>query len=79
MSADFYSDITNGLGSKNYPKLTLQVLESAYWFLSYGKVIHGKVIPWSADVCSDITNGLGSKNYPKMNPQISKSADRIKS
>ena len=29
----------NGLGLKNYPKLTLPVLESAFWYLSYGKVI----------------------------------------
>jgi len=34
-----FSDITSRLGLKKYPKLTFQELESAYWFLSYGKVI----------------------------------------
>ena len=34
-----FSDITSILGLKKYPKLTFQELESAYWFLSYGKVI----------------------------------------
>ena len=39
LSANVYSDITSGLGSKSYPKMILEVLESAYWFLSYGKVV----------------------------------------
>ena len=39
LSADVYTDIMNELGLKNYPTLTLHVLESAYWYLSYGKVV----------------------------------------
>ena len=35
MLADLYSDLTNGLGMKNYPKMTPHMLQSAQWFQSY--------------------------------------------
>ena len=38
MSADLYSDLTIGLGMKNYPKMTPHMPHSAHWFQSYGKV-----------------------------------------
>ena len=38
ISADLYSDLTIGLGMKNYPKMTPHMLQSAHWFQSYGKV-----------------------------------------
>ena len=45
LSADVYTDIMSGLASKNYPKLIFKVLESAFWFLSYGKVVfHGQLM-----------------------------------
>ena len=39
LSADVHSAITSWLGLKNYPKFTLEASESAYWFLSYSKVV----------------------------------------
>ena len=49
-----------GMAVKNYPKLTLfNALESAHWFLSYGKVVfHGQL------VYSFFTIVLGLKKYP---------------
>ena len=38
MSADVYSDLTIGLASKNYPKMTPHMLKSAHWFQSYDVV-----------------------------------------
>ena len=38
MSADVYTDLTNGLGMKNYPKLTPHMLKSLHWLPSYGEV-----------------------------------------
>ena len=60
MSADLYSDLTIGLGFKNYPKLTPQMSKSIQWVQSYDHFI-----PMSADLYSDLTIGLGFKNYPK--------------
>ena len=39
MSADLYSDLTIGLGMKNYPKMTPHKPYSMHWFPSYMKVI----------------------------------------
>ena len=38
MSADLYSDLTIGLGMKNYPKMTLHLSQSAQWFQRLRKV-----------------------------------------
>ena len=38
MSADLYSELTIGLGMKNYPKITPHMAHSAHLFQSYGKV-----------------------------------------
>ena len=38
MSADVYSDLTIGLASKNYPKMTPHMLKSAHWLQSYDVV-----------------------------------------
>ena len=38
MSADLYSDLTIGLGMKNYPKMTPHMPQSTHRFQSYGKV-----------------------------------------
>ena len=38
MSADVYTDLTIGLGMKNYPKLTPHMLKSLHWLPSYGEV-----------------------------------------
>ena len=35
MSADVYSDLTNGLVLKNYPKMTPDTLKSIHWIRSY--------------------------------------------
>ena len=34
MSADVCSDLTIGLASKNYPKMTPHMLKSVHWFQS---------------------------------------------
>ena len=38
MSADLYSDLTIGLGIKNYPKMTPHMPQSDHWFQHNGKV-----------------------------------------
>ena len=35
MSADVYSDLTIGLASKNYPKISPHMLKSVHWIKSY--------------------------------------------
>ena len=74
MSADLYSDLTNGLGMKNYPKMTPHMLQSAQWFQSYKDFFI-----MSADLYTDLTIVFASKNYPKRTPQMSKSLHWIKS
>ena len=39
MSADLYTDLTIGLGMKNYPKMTPHMSYSMHWFPNYMKVI----------------------------------------
>ena len=39
MSADLYSDLTNQLSSKNYPKMTPHMLKSIHSVQSYGYFI----------------------------------------
>ena len=68
MSADLCSDLTIGLGFKNYPKMTPHTSKSIQWVQSYGQFIF-----MSADLYSDLTIGLGLQNYPKMTPHTSKS------
>ena len=49
MSPDLYSDLTIGLGMKNYPKMTPHMLESAHWFQSY-ELFFQKGFSQSADL-----------------------------
>ena len=44
MSADLYSDLTIGLGMKNYPKLTPHMPQSIHWFKSYGDFFQCQLI-----------------------------------
>ena len=74
MSADLYSDLTIGLGMKNYPKMTPHMLQSAQWFQSYKDFFI-----MSADLYTDLTIAFASKNHPKRTPQMSKSLHWIKS
>ena len=74
MSADLYSDLTIGLGMKNYPKMTPHMPQSADWFQSYTHFFF-----MSADLHTDLTIELVVKNYPKMTPHTSKSLHWIKS
>ena len=74
MSADLYSDLTIGLGMKNYPKMTPHMPQSANWFQSYTHFFF-----MSADLHTDLTIELVMKNYPKMTPHMSKSLHWIKS
>ena len=39
MSADLYCYLTIGLGFKNYPKFTPQMLKSIHWVQTYGHFI----------------------------------------
>ena len=60
MSADLYSDLTNGLGMKNYPKMTPHMLQSAQWLQSYKDFFI-----MSADLYTDLTIVFDSKITPK--------------
>ena len=51
--------------------MILEVLESAYWFLSYGKVVFHCQLTCTVTY---IMSGLGSKKYPKMTLQVLESA-----
>ena len=53
MSADVYTDLTIGLGTKNYPKLTPHP--------STGCQVMGRSSSMSADLYSDLTIRLGIK------------------
>ena len=44
MSADLYSNLTIGLGMKNYPKLTPHMHQSIQWFKSYGDLLQCQLI-----------------------------------
>ena len=69
MSADVYSDLTIGLGMKNYSKLTPPILESIHWIKSYWEI---SVL--SADLYSfDLTIEKDLQNYAKKNLHMSKS------
>ena len=65
MSADLYSDLTIGLGLKNYPILTPHMSKFIHFVESYDHLI-----PISADLYSDLAIGLALKNYPKMIPNL---------
>ena len=45
MQSDVPGDLTNGLGMKNYPKLTPHTLKSIYWMINYEEIPF-----WSADL-----------------------------
>ena len=61
MLADLYSDLTNGLGMKNSPKMTPHMLQSAQWFQSYKDFF----FIMSADLYTDLTIAFASKKIPQ--------------
>ena len=63
MSADLYSDLTNQLGSKNYPKMIPHMLKSIHSVQSYGHFIFH--VSWFVQWPH---HWIGLKKLPQIDP-----------